>query len=150
VQEEERLWTISAVPLVPVLCVSIAYLAHLKSIGVISSFEDAFLYAILAGVLYLLATFGIYEVASSFKVERPSVFRAKRFFSRSVFAATSIFCLYLICRYFLMLFSTILRVQYILLLSLFIWAFAMAALVQNPRTRRFIKKLTQEEASYRT
>lgn len=150
VKEEERLRAISAAPLVPVLCVFIAYLANLKSIGVISSFEDAFLYAILAGVFYLFATCGIYEVASSFKVKRPLLFRVKRFLSRSVFSAASIFCLYLICSYFLMLFSAVMRMQYILILSLFVWALIIATLVRNPKTRRLVKKLTQEEASYQT
>jgi len=145
-EEEERLWIISVVPLVPVLvCVGV-YIVHLKSIGVIPSVEDAFRYILLTAALYLVAGFGIYEVASSFKAKRTIAFRVKRFLSRVIFTSGYILCFYALSSFFTLLFSAILKWQYILILSLLTSSLLMATLVQNPRTRRLVKKLTQEEA----
>lgn len=144
-KEEERLWIISVVPLVPVLICAGVYIVHLKSIGVISSVEDAFRYVLLIVALYLVAGFGVYEVVSSFKVKRPLSFRLKRFLSRAIFASGYILCFYALSSFFGLLFSTVLKWQYILILSLFTLSLAVLALLQNPKTRQFIKKLTQEE-----
>lgn len=146
VKEEERLWAISAVPLVPVLICTIVYYIFPIS----SSFEDAIRYVSVALVVYLLATSGIYEIASSFKVKRALSFRVKRFLSRATFATIYVLCFYGLWSFFTLLFSSVLKMQYILLLSLLTSSLVIAALVQNPKTRRLVKKLTQEEASYRT
>lgn len=146
VQEEERLWAMSAVPLVPVLIYAIVYYVFAIS----SSFEDVIRYGMLALMLYLFATYGIYEIVSSFKAKRALSFRVKRFLSRASFATVCVLCFYGLWSFFTLLFSSVLKVQYILLLSLLTLSLLMAALVRNPRTRRIVKKLTQEEASYRT
>lgn len=146
VQEEERLWAISAVPLIPVLIYIIVY--HIFAIS--TSFEDAIRYCLVALMLYLFITFGIYEVASSFKVKRTLWFRVKRFLSRATFAIIYVLCFYGLWSFFTILFSSVLRMQYILLLSLLTLSLVIVILVQNPRIKRLIRKLTREEASYRT
>jgi len=73
-EEEERLIGLSIVPLIPLLGIYIAYLAYLRSMGVIASFEGTFQYALVGIVLWLAAGFGIYEIASSFKVKKQLLF----------------------------------------------------------------------------
>jgi uncharacterized membrane protein len=145
-EEEERLWIMSVIPLVPVLVGAGVYIVHLKSIGVISSVEDAFRYVLLVVALYLVAGFGIYEVASSFKVKRAIAFRVKRFLSRTVFASGYVLCFYALSSFFTLLFSAVLRWQYILILSLLTLSLTMLALLQNPKARRVVKRFTQEES----
>ncbi len=144
-EEEERLIAWSIVPLVPLLIFFIAYIAHLKSVGVIASFSEAFQYVLLAGALFLTVSAGIYEVASSFKVKKPLEFRIKRFLSRTLVASLCVLCFYAFWTFFTLFLSSVLRVEYILLLSLLSMSFALAILVRNPRTGRYIKKLTMEE-----
>jgi uncharacterized membrane protein len=145
VHEEELLWAISAAPLVPVLIYTIVF--HISVIS--SSFEDAIRYSLVVLVLYLFATCGIYEVASSFKMKKTLWFRVKRFLSRSTFVTIYVLCFYGLWSFFTLLFSSVLKMQYILLFSLLTLSFVILVLVQNPRTRRLIKKLTQEETSHR-
>ena len=144
-EEDERLMALSIIPLVLVLVGVGVYIVHLTSIGVISSLEDAFRYVLLTVALCFVAGVGIYEVVSSFKVKRTLSFRAKRFLSRTLFAATFVLCFYALSSFFTLLFSTILRWQYILILSLLTLSLTMLALLQNPKTRRLVKKLTREE-----
>ncbi len=145
-EEEERLWIISVVPLIPFLIIFGVYLAHLKSIGAISSsFEDMFTYVMIAVMLHLVASFGIYEFVSSFKVKQSPSFKIKRWLSRTVFASTCILCWYALWSLFILLFSSILKTQYILILSTLVLMFLLLAFLHNPKTRRLVKKLTQEE-----
>lgn len=136
---------VSVVPLVPILvCVGV-YFVHLASIGVIPSFQALITYLLLLGVLILAIGVGIYEVASSFKVKKPFSFRVKRFLSRTVYVSTFILAFYCLWSLFTLLFSPFLKLQYILIISLLSLSLTVLALVQNPKTRRLIKKLTQEE-----
>jgi hypothetical protein len=144
-EEEERLWMISMVPLVPVLVVVGVYFVDLASNGVIPSFQVLMTYLLLLVVLVFVAGAGIYEIAESFKLERPFSFRVKRFLSRFLFASVVALCIFSLWQLFTFFFSTFLKVQYVLILSLLTMALTLLALVQNPRTRRYIKKLTMEE-----
>jgi hypothetical protein len=144
-EEEERLWMISMVPLVQVLVVVGVYFVDLASNGVIPSFQVLMTYLLLLVVLVFVAGAGIYEIAESFKLERPFSFRVKRFLSRFLFASVVALCIFSLWQLFTFFFSTFLKVQYVLILSLLTMALTLLALVQNPRTRRYIKKLTMEE-----
>lgn len=144
-EEDERLMALSIIPLIPVFCLVVAYFAHLKSIGVISSFQDAFQYTLFALALWLATSFGIYEVVSSFKVKQSLSFRVKRWLSRTAFAAANVLYVYVLWSFFTLLFSSVLKLQYILILSLLTLSLTMLALLQNPKTRRLVKKLTREE-----
>jgi uncharacterized membrane protein len=131
----------SIVPLIPILIYAIVYVIGPS----VSSIEHAFRYTLVALVLTLAIGAGIYEVVSSFKVKRPVSFRVKRFLSRTLFAAIFVLCFYGLSSFFAQLFSTVLRWQYILILSLLTLSLTMLALLQNPKTRRLVKKLTREE-----
>jgi hypothetical protein len=143
-EKEEKLWAISAVPLIPIFIYVIVY--HIFPIA--SSFKDLITYGMLVLVLYLFTVCGIYEIASSFRVKRAFSFRAKRFLSRAAFTIICTLCFHGLWNAFMLLFPQVLNLQYVLILSLFVWALALAAFLQNPRTRQIIKKLTQEEASH--
>jgi len=144
-EEEERLWMISIVPFVPVLIGIIAYLAHLKSIGAIPSFQAVIFYILLATVLLLAAGAGTYEVVSSFKVKRTLMFRSKRFLSRTLFASALILGFCGVWSSFTLFLSSVLKMEYILILSLFAVSFTFFILAKNKRTGQIIKKLTMEE-----
>ncbi len=144
-KEEERLWIISIVPLVLVLIGVGVYLVDLASNGAIPSFQVLMIYILLLVVLVFVAGSGIYEVAESFKVERPFSFRARRFLSRFLFASLAVLYVFSLVQLFTFLFSTFLKVQYILILSLLTMALTLLALVRNPRIRQLIKRMTVEE-----
>ena len=144
-EESERLIALSIIPMIPALIFFIAYVAQLKSMGVIASFSDAFGYVILAATLLLAGGCGIYEVASSFKVKEPLLFRVRRFLSRTLFFSILMSVYYAFWCFFLLLFSSILGVGYIVLLSLVSVSLAAAMLTKNSRILRLIKKLTMED-----
>ncbi len=136
--QEERFWMVSAVLLIPVLILVILYPIRIAS----ASFEEAFGYTILATALYLSVTYGVYEIVSSFKVKRPLRFKVKRWLARTGFGAANVLLLYVIWSLLAPLLSSVMRVQYIVILSGLAWEFAFIAILQNPRARRFVKKLT--------
>jgi hypothetical protein len=144
-EEKERLMALSIIPLIPILMLFIVYVAQLKSMGVIASFSDAFGYVIIAATLLLAIGCGIYEVASSFKVKEPLLFRIKRFLSRSLFFSAFMLVFYAFWSFFSLLLASVLTVEYIVLLSLLSLSLTFFVLVKNPKTGQFIKKLTMEE-----
>lgn len=144
--EEERLWMISMVPLVPVLIVVGVYFIDLASKGIIPSFQALMTYILMLAVLIFVAGTGIYEIAESLKVKRSFSFRVRRFLSRALFASVAVLYLFGLWQVFAFLFSSFLKMQYILLLSLLTMAFTLLVFIQNPKTRRLIKKLTQEDS----
>ena len=144
-EEDERLMALSIIPFIPIFICVVAYFAHLKSIGVIPTFQTVVQYALSTMVLCLAAGFGTYEVVSSFKVKRPLSFRAKRFLSRMALASACFLCIYVLWILLTLLLSSVLNEKYILLLSFVTTALAIFILTMNPSTKRLIKKLTQEE-----
>jgi hypothetical protein len=144
-EEEERLIALSIIPLIPLFGFISFYLLDLTSKGIIPSYQALFGYIILAGTLVLVAGCGIYEVASSFKVKVPLLFRVKRFLSRALFFSAFVLGFYAFWVFFSLLLSSVLRVEYIVLLSLLSWSLTISILAKNPKTGQFIKKLTMEE-----
>jgi len=144
-EEEERLWIVSIVPLVPVMVGVIAYLAYLKSNDPFMSFYIYVFYSTLVGICCLAVGVGIYEVASSFKVKKPLSFRVKRFLSRTALTSAYLLCVYLLWSVLILFSSWFLKEEYTLVLSLFTISLVFSILVRNPKTGRFIKKLTQDD-----
>lgn len=144
-EEEERLIALSIIPLIPIYGFISFYLLDLTSRGIIPSYQVLFGYIILAGALWLVTGCGIYEVASSFKVKKSLSFRIKRFLSRSLYISALMLGFYAFWVFLSLLFSSVLRVEYVVLLSLLSWSLTISILAKNPKTGRFIKKLTMEE-----
>lgn len=145
-EEEERLWILSIVPLVPIVVGVIAYFAHLKSIGIIPSFQVYVSYGIMLLVLFLAIGAGIYEVTSSFRVKKPVLFRVKRFLSRLIFASAFAGSLYATWVFLTFLLSSVLSDRSTLVLSLVTLSFLLGVLLSIAKTRWLIKKLTQEDS----
>jgi len=145
-EEEERLWMISIAPLVPFLVIVGVYFVDLASNGGIPSFQILMIYILLLIVLVFVTGAGIYEFAESFKVKKSLNFRVKRFSSRTLFASVAILYIFLLWQLFTFIFSSFLRTEYILVMSLLTMAFTFCVLFQNPKTKRLIRKLTQEES----
>ena len=145
-KEEERLWILSIGPLISVVVCLIAYFAHLKSIGVIPSDRVLVFYAVLLGVFVLTVGAGIYEIASSRKVEKSVSFRVKRFLSRTAFFCAYTLGFYVLWSVLTLYLSSVLKEDYIMILSLLAMSLTLSVLISLPKTRRIIKKPTQEDS----
>jgi hypothetical protein len=144
-EEEERLIALSIIPFIPILLFFVAHVAQLKSMGAIASFSDALGYVILAATLLLATACAVYEVASSFKIKEPLSFRVKRFLSRALFFSAGMSCFYAFWFFYSSFLLPVLRVEYVVLLSLLSMSLTYFILVKNPKTRRLIKKLVVEQ-----
>lgn len=146
-EEEEHLWLISILPPLSVLAIVGVYIVDLTSRGVIGSFQAMMTYMLLLVALTLVIGAAIYEIAESFKIERTPSFRIKRFLSRFLYFSLVILYVLSLWQLFTVLFSAFLKVQYILIISLMTMALTLLVLARNPRTRRLMRKLTQEKNS---
>ena len=143
-EEEERLIALSIIPLIPVMILIGVYLVDLASREIIS-YGELIGYSLVLAVVVLMTGCGVYEIASSFKIKVPALFRVKRFLSRTLFFSAFMAGFYFSWFLLSLLLSSVLRAEYILLLSLLAISVTASILLRNPKAGRFIRKLTIEE-----
>ena len=141
-EEEERLWMISAVPYVPSLILVIIYLETSDSMSFTTVISYGFLLLL---PLFFTAICLTFELVSSLKMKETLSFRARRLLSRATLAFAYGIGFFGLWNLLAFLLSSVLRVEYILILSLFMYSFVFLIFVRNERTRRIIEKLTMKQ-----
>lgn len=81
-EEEERIWTISAIAIVPILIGSMVYMIALVRPSFTMLILYAFSFSLPVSICICCAT---YEILFSLKVKKPFLFHIKRFLSRMIF-----------------------------------------------------------------
>lgn len=141
-EEEEHIWMMSAVPYVPFLILVIIYLETSGSMSFTTVISYGFLLLL---PLFFAAICLTFEIVSSLKMKEAFPFRAKRLLSRATLAFAYGIGFFGLWNLLTFLSSSVLKIEYILILSLFIYSFVFLIFVRNKRTRQIIEKLTMEE-----